>query len=99
MHFSLENYFNNDFFVVVVSLTVNINPVLSVIIAKQLRVEGFIVHRWFNQWPEAIEQLSKWILSGKLKYRETISNGFESLPTAFIGMLRGENTGKALVKK
>lgn len=78
---------------------VPINPILSVIIGKQLRVEGFIVHRWISRWSEGIAQLSKWIISGQLKYRETISDGFESLPKAFIGMLRGENTGKALVKK
>lgn len=70
-----------------------------IIIAKQLKVEGFIVNRWFNQWPAGVEKLAEWILSGTLKYRETISNGFQNLPTAFIGMLRGDNIGKALVEK
>lgn len=74
-------------------------PVQPIIIAKQLKVEGFIVSRWLNRWTEGIEKLSKWILSGQLKYRETISSGFQSLPIAFIGMLRGQNTGKALVEK
>lgn len=74
-------------------------PLQPIIIAKQLKVEGFIVSRWFNRWTEGVVQLSKWISMGQLKYRETITNGFESLPAAFIGMLRGENTGKALVKK
>lgn len=74
-------------------------PLQPIIIAKQLRVEGFIVNRWFNRWSDGIAQLSKWTVSGKLKYRETISHGFKNLPTAFIGMLRGENTGKALVQK
>lgn len=57
------------------------------------------MNRWFMRWNEGVAQLTKWIMAGKLKYRETISNGFDSLPTAFIGMLRGENIGKALVKK
>lgn len=74
-------------------------PIQPIIIAKQLKVQGFIVNRWFNQWADGIEELSKWILSGQLKYRETISKGFENLPDAFIGMLRGDNIGKALVVK
>ncbi|XP_055297766.1 prostaglandin reductase 1-like [Sitodiplosis mosellana] len=78
--------------------TTNI-PIQPIIIAKQLKVEGFIVNRWFMRWEEGVAKLSQWILAGQLKYRETISNGFDSLPTAFIGMLRGDNIGKALVKK
>lgn len=74
-------------------------PIEPIIISKQLKVEGFIVNRWFMRWDEGVAKLSKWILAGQLKYRETISNGFDNLPTAFIGMLRGENIGKALVKK
>lgn len=74
-------------------------PIQPIIIAKQLKVEGFIVNRWLNQWASGVAKLSQWISSGKLKYRETISKGFENLPTAFIGMLRGENIGKALVEK
>lgn len=75
------------------------DPIQPIIIAKQLKVEGFIVHRWFSQWAAGVEKLAEWISSGKLKYRETISNGFQNLPIAFIGMLRGENIGKALVEK
>lgn len=69
------------------------------IIEKQLKVEGFIVSRWFDRWKEGVTQLSQWIQEGKLKYKETITEGFDNLPSAFIGMLRGENTGKALVRK
>lgn len=74
-------------------------PIQLIIIAKQLKVEGFIVNRWLNQWATGVAKLAEWISSGKLKYRETISKGFQDLPTAFIGMLRGENIGKALVEK
>lgn len=74
-------------------------PIQPIIIAKQLKVEGFIVNRWLDQWAAGVEKLAEWILSGKLKYRETISKGFQNLPTAFIGMLRGENIGKSLVEK
>lgn len=70
----------------------------SLAIAKQLKIEGFIVSRWFNRRNEGVTRLSQWIKCGKIKYRESISNGIEALPSAFIGMLRGENIGKALVK-
>nr|CAH7767876.1 unnamed protein product [Callosobruchus chinensis] len=68
------------------------------IVQKQLKVEGFIVTRWANRWMEGIDQLAKWIKEGKLKYRETVTDGFENMPKAFIDMLKGGNTGKAVVK-
>nr|CAH7767684.1 unnamed protein product [Callosobruchus chinensis] len=68
------------------------------IVQKQLKVEGFIVTRWANRWMEGIDQLAKWIKEGKLKYRETTTDGFENMPKAFIDMLKGGNTGKAVVK-
>nr|CAI5870066.1 unnamed protein product [Callosobruchus analis] len=61
-------------------------------------ISGFIVTRWANRWMEGIEQLAKWIKEGKLKYRETVTDGFEKMPEAFIDMLKGGNTGKAVVK-
>lgn len=68
------------------------------IIFKQLKMEGFIVYRWLDRWNEGILQLKNWIDEGKLKYFETVTDGFENMPTAFIDMLRGKNTGKAVVK-
>ncbi|XP_021694721.1 prostaglandin reductase 1 [Aedes aegypti] len=65
---------------------------------KQLVQEGFSVHRWTDKWFEGIEQNLKWIQEGKLKYRETVTDGFESMPQAFIDMMRGQNVGKAIVK-
>nr|XP_019552338.2 prostaglandin reductase 1-like [Aedes albopictus] len=65
---------------------------------KQLRQEGFMVFRWNNRMSEALGQNLKWIKEGKLKYRETITEGFDNMPQAFIGMLTGENIGKAVVK-
>lgn len=64
----------------------------------QLKIEGFIVWRWADRWMEGIEQNLKWIQEGKLVYRETVTNGFENMFNAFVGILRGENTGKAVVK-
>lgn len=66
---------------------------------KQLHVVQFMVSDWFDRWSEGVKQLAEWIASGQIKYRHTISRGFENLPAAFIGMLRGQNIGKALVAK
>ncbi|XP_047735444.1 prostaglandin reductase 1 isoform X2 [Hyalella azteca] len=68
------------------------------IIWKQLRVEGFIVTRWLPRWREGIKQMRDWIDEGKLKYRETVTEGFENQPKAFIGLFTGDNIGKAVVK-
>ncbi|PSN29576.1 Prostaglandin reductase 1 [Blattella germanica] len=68
------------------------------VVGKQLKMEGFIVSRWKDRWMEGINQNLKWIQEGKLKWKETVTTGFENIPKAFIGMLKGENTGKAVVK-
>jgi prostaglandin reductase 1 len=65
---------------------------------NQLKMEGFIVHRWTDRWMEGVNQMLKWIQEGKIKYEETVTKGFENMPQAFIEMLRGANTGKAVVK-
>jgi prostaglandin reductase 1 len=65
---------------------------------QQLKMEGFIVNRWAERWSEGIEEVAKMVHSGKVKYHETITLGFEKMPQAFIEMLRGKNTGKAVVK-
>lgn len=62
-------------------------------------MEGFLVNRWLgDRWFEGINQIKEWLLSGKIKYNETVTEGFEQMPQAFIDMLRGGNTGKAIVK-
>ena len=71
---------------------------LGVVLVKQLSVEGFIVSRFQDRWPEGIQRMAQWLREGKLKHRETTREGFENTVRAFIGMLQGENTGKMLVK-
>jgi NADPH:quinone reductase len=71
---------------------------LSLVLVKQLKVEGFIVFRWMNRYPEGIAQMAQWLREGKLKHREEVVDGCENTVKAFIGMLKGENTGKMLVK-
>ncbi|CAH1281553.1 unnamed protein product [Diabrotica balteata] len=68
------------------------------ILFKQLKVEGFDNTRWANRFPEAVKQYLQWIREGKIKYQETVTVGFENTFKAFMGMLKGENRGKAVVK-
>ena len=58
----------------------------------------FVVTEWFNEWPEATKELSDWIKDGKIKYRETISEGLENAPQALRDVLSGKNFGKQVVK-
>lgn len=80
----------------------NNSPKASIIqpsvVFKQLKIEGFIVSRWLEHWSEAFSNLTEWILSGKLKVREHTTEGFDNIYDAFVGMLAGENYGKAVVK-
>ncbi|EGI64927.1 Prostaglandin reductase 1 [Acromyrmex echinatior] len=72
-----------------------LQPILS---KHELRMEGFLVTRWMDRWNEGIMQNLQWLREGKLHYRETVTKGFENMFEAFIGMLRGENIGKAIVQ-
>nr|XP_029717545.1 prostaglandin reductase 1-like [Aedes albopictus] len=71
---------------------------LRQMVFKQLKMEGFVVWRWNDRWMEGIEANLKWISEGKLKWHETVTDGFDNLPIAFMDMLKGGNTGKAVVK-
>jgi leukotriene B4 12-hydroxydehydrogenase/15-oxo-prostaglandin 13-reductase len=73
-------------------------PPLINLLVKQAKAEGFLVFQFADRYPEGIAQMAQWLKEGKLKYREQIIEGFENTPRAFIGMLKGENTGKMLVK-
>jgi len=68
------------------------------IIYKQLDVLGLIVVAYKDRFPEAITQLAQWLKEGKLKYRETVTEGFDKMPQAFIDLFKGGNTGKAIIK-
>ena len=58
----------------------------------------FVVTEWFKEWREATEELSKWISEGKIKYEETITEGFENAPQGLRDVLSGKNFGKQLIK-
>ena len=71
---------------------------LGFLIVFRARLEGFLVSDYVHRFPEALRRLGGWLAAGKLRYREDVTDGLENAPAAFIGLLRGENRGKALVK-
>jgi len=65
---------------------------------SRLTIEGFIVSEHMDVWPEALKELATMVATGKLRYRETIADGIAAAPGAFLGLLKGRNFGKQLVK-
>ena len=72
------------------------NP--SLILVSRLKLQGFIVSEHMNLWPQALKELGTMVATGKLKYRETVAEGLAAAPEAFLGLLKGRNFGKQLVK-
>ena len=68
------------------------------ILTNRIKVQGFIVSDRMELWAKALPELIGWVAAGKIKYRETVAQGLENAPRAFIGLLKGENFGKQLVK-
>jgi len=68
------------------------------IVTKSLMMRGFIVTEHFDMQGEFIKDLSNWMMSGKVKSRETVYEGIEKAPEAFTGLFSGANFGKMLVK-
>ncbi len=71
---------------------------MFLVVTKRLRLQGFIISDHYDRFREFHEQASEWVRSGRLRYRETVVEGIENAPAAFIGLLRGENVGKMLVR-
>ncbi|MFC6905373.1 NADP-dependent oxidoreductase [Halalkalicoccus tibetensis] len=71
---------------------------LGTLIEKRARVEGFLVGDFAPRFGAATERLGQWVSEGELRYEETITEGFENAPAAFIGLFEGENVGKQLVE-
>ena len=57
-----------------------------------------MVYRWYDRWNEGISYMENLIQEEKLKVKETVVEGFEKMPEAFIGLFNGSNTGKMVVK-
>ncbi len=72
------------------------NPAL--ILINRMKFEGFIVSEHPEVWPEAMQELGGLVASGRMKFRESVAQGIASAPEAFLGLLKGRNFGKQLVK-
>lgn len=70
----------------------------QLILVSRLRVEGFIVSEHMEVWPEALQELGTLVGTGKLRPRESVAQGLAAAPEAFLGLLKGHNFGKQLVK-
>jgi NADPH-dependent curcumin reductase CurA len=68
------------------------------LLTNRVLLQGFIVTDHLELWPRAMKELGELVAAGKLKFRESVAQGLESAPRAFIGLLKGENLGKQLVK-
>jgi len=70
----------------------------QLILTNRLKIQGFIVSEHMDVWPEALKELGTLVGTGKLKPRETIAQGIAAAPEAFLGLLKGKNFGKQLIK-
>jgi NADPH-dependent curcumin reductase CurA len=71
---------------------------LFLAVTKRVRLEGFIVRDHYNLLNEFHASMTKWIKEGKIRWKETIAEGLENAPKAFIGLFKGENFGKMIIK-
>jgi NADPH-dependent curcumin reductase CurA len=71
---------------------------MRTILTKRLTVRGFLVGDFFPRYREFMQEMMPWVREGRVKYREHVIEGLENAPRGLIGLLRGENFGKALVR-
>jgi hypothetical protein len=72
--------------------------ILPHLLTRSVMLQGFIVRNYTDRYEEALSHLTQWLNEGKLKYSETIIQGFDKLPDAFLGLFSGQNQGKMLVR-
>ena len=72
--------------------------VLWRLLTQRARAEGFMVYQFTDRFPEGLRQMAQWIREGRITYRETITEGIENAPKAFIGLFTGQNIGKQIVR-
>lgn len=75
--------------------SISVQPFL---VKKSSLMQGFVIFDYVDKHPEGIKQLSAWLHQGKLSYTETIREGFENIPQAFLDLFDGKNKGKMVVK-
>jgi NADPH-dependent curcumin reductase len=71
---------------------------LFAVLRQRLKIQGFLVFDHYHRMPAFREDMTRWLADGRVKYREEIIDGLESAPEGLIGLLRGENFGKLVVR-
>jgi NADPH-dependent curcumin reductase CurA len=74
------------------------SSLMRTVLTKRLTIRGFIVSDFASRHADFLRDMSQWVREGKLKYREFVTEGLDSAPAAFIGLLKGANFGKQLVR-
>lgn len=72
--------------------------VQTFLVRNSALMQGFIIFDYSEKYPEAMQQLAQWLADGKLNYSETIREGFENIPQAFLDLFDGKNQGKMVIK-
>ena len=72
--------------------------ILPHLLTRSVMLQGFIVSNYSDRFEAALSNLTQWLKEGKLKYTETVIDGFEKLPEAFLGLFSGSNQGKMLIR-
>ena len=70
----------------------------QLILTQRMKVQGFIVSEHMEFWPQALKELGALVAGGQLKFKESVAQGIDAAPEAFLGLLKGQNFGKQLVK-
>jgi NADPH-dependent curcumin reductase CurA len=68
------------------------------LVRNRALMQGFIISDHWGRYPEFLTEVAPWLKAGRVRYQETVVEGIENAVTAFLGLFRGDNTGKMLVK-